>query len=156
VGIDAKPNAATDWEGWHAKLKLAPRTVLVGYVRRLVWSKGLDLLADAAKRVIAQDNSIHFIVIGKPFFGESGYADGVEARIRKAGLTEHWHVMGYVPNAYRYTRDLDLIVVPSRREAFPRVILEAGLASKAVVAAAIGGIPEIIESGVSGILVPVN
>src|SRR5262249_35298630 len=53
VGIDAKPNAATDWEGWHAKLKLAPRTVLVGYVRRLVWSKGLDLLADAAKQVIA-------------------------------------------------------------------------------------------------------
>jgi len=156
VGIEAKPDAAKDWEGWHTKLKLAPRTVLVGYLGRIVWLKGLDLLARAAKQVVAKDDSIHFVVIGKPLFGESGYADRVEAQIRKAGLTEHWHVIGYVPDAYQYLGDLDLIVVPSRREPFGRVALEAGLASKAVVAAAVGGIPEIIEPSVSGILVPVD
>src|SRR4029077_18461639 len=80
----------------------------------------------------------------------------VAAQIRHAGLTEHWHTVGYVPDASRYLGDLDLLVLPSRRESFPRVLLEAGLASKAVIATAVGGVPEIIEQGITGRLVPLD
>ena len=156
VGIEAKPAVATGWEGWHAKLQLPPGTVLVGYVRRIGWFKGLDLLARAAKQVVEQNHSIHFVIIGAPFFGESDYAATVEAQISRMGLSEHWHAVGYIPDALQYFGDLDLLVLPSRRESFPRLLLEAGLASRAVVAAAVGGISEIIEPGVSGILVPVD
>lgn len=154
AGIDRAPSVASTWEGWRAKLGLDGDTVLVGYVRRIGWFKGLDILADAAKQIVAQNRAVHFVILGAPFFGEDDYAEQVERQVREGALIAHWHTVGYIPDAANYLDDLDVLVLPSRRESFPRLLLEAGLAGRAVVATAVGGVPEIIESGITGVLVP--
>lgn len=153
VGIEPPATQATG-VSWHTQLGLNVDTQLVGYVRRIGWSKGLDLLLEAAPDIIAQNPRTHFIIFGAPPFGETAYAEQIQAQVRRLELTAYWHTVGYVPNAMQCLGDLDCVVLPSRRESFPRVILEAGLASKAVVATNVGGVSEIVESGVTGVLVP--
>ncbi|MDP3902077.1 MAG: glycosyltransferase family 4 protein, partial [bacterium] len=57
-------------------------------------------------------------------------------------------------DASRYLKNFDIFALPSIKEGLPYVILEAGLAGLPVVASNIGGIPEIIEDGKSGLLTP--
>jgi glycosyltransferase involved in cell wall biosynthesis len=154
MGVDPDLLASSNRANWRARLNLAADTRLVGYVRRIDWSKGLDLLAEAAHQVIVQDSHAHFVIIGEVMFGDRSYAEQIRARVRDLGLDGHWHAVGYVADAAKDLSEFDCVVLPSRREPFGLIALEAGLASRAVVAFAVGGVPEIIESGVNGILVP--
>lgn len=154
MGVDPNLLSSNNRPNWRARLNLAADTCLVGYVRRIDWSKGLDLLVETARQVVVQDSRAHFVIIGEIMFGDRSYAEQIRARVRDLGLDEHWHAVGYVADAAKYLSEFDCVVLPSRREPFGLIALEAGLASRAVVAFAVGGIPEIIESGVNGILVP--
>src|SRR5262249_49175743 len=60
---------------------------------------------------------------------------------------------GEVPGAARLLKAFDLLLHPSRHEALPRAVIEALFASVPVVATAVGGVPEIVETGRSGLLV---
>ena len=64
------------------------------------------------------------------------------------------NIISGVPNASRYLKNFDIFVLPSLKEGLPYVILEAGLAGLPVIASNVGGIPEIIENGKDGLLVP--
>ena len=64
------------------------------------------------------------------------------------------NIISGVPNASIYLKNFDIFVLPSLKEGLPYVILEAGLAELPVIASNIGGIPEIIENGKEGLLVP--
>ena len=65
-----------------------------------------------------------------------------------------FNIISNVPNAAKYLKNFDIFVLPSLKEGLPYVILEAGLAGLPVIASNIGGIPEIIENGKEGLLVP--
>lgn len=142
-----------DWLGWRAQLNLTKDSILVGYVGRIGWVKGLDILVRAAKQAIVVNPRIHFVVIGGPLFGEHAYAESITQQVKSSGLGQNWHPMGYYADASQRLHDLDCLVLPSRRESLPRVLLEAGMAGVPVVASRVGGIPEVIESGVNGVLV---
>lgn len=154
TGIEPSPLSARDGGGWRERLNLAPDARLLAYVRRIDWSKGLDVLAQAATEIVTRDPNTHFLILGAPQFGDAAYAAAVQSQIRASGLERNWHRVGYVKDAAQSLADVDCLVLPSRRESFPRVLLEAGLESKPVVAADVGGVSEIIESGVTGLLVP--
>lgn len=154
MGVDPDLPSSSEGPSWRARLNLAADTRLVGYVRRIDWSKGLDLLVEAARQVVVQDAQAHFVIIGEVMFGDHAYAEEIRARVRDLRLGGHWHAVGYVADAAKYLSEFDCVVLPSRREPFGLVALEAGLAKRAVVAFAVGGIPEIIKSGLNGILVP--
>lgn len=135
-----------------AREKLSPadkETVWVGTIAELHTNKGLDILITAFKKVLSSIPGINLMIIGE---GEE--RENLARLIAKNQLTNNVNLLGRRENASQYLPAFDIFILPSRTEALPYALLEAGGAGLPVVAAKVGGIPEIIENEVSGILVP--
>lgn len=121
-----------------------PRIAMVG---RLVEGKGFDVLLDAVQRL--EDRSFSVVVVG-----DGPLADSIEVDVGERNLTDIVHLLGYRDDVPSILAASDALVLPSYREGTPRVISEAMAAGLPVVATNIAGIPEQVEDGVSGYLVP--
>jgi glycosyltransferase involved in cell wall biosynthesis len=86
--------------------------------------------------------------------GEGEERAKLEALIKERGLGERVRLLGFVPDAASYLPAFDLFLMISRSEALGYALLEAGAAGLPVVATRVGGMPEIVAHGESGILVP--
>jgi glycosyltransferase involved in cell wall biosynthesis len=88
--------------------------------------------------------------------GDGPLRDELESLARSVGVAERVEFLGHQPREaiHRLMAECDVFVLPSRSEPFGIVVTEALASGKPVVASAVGGITEIIEDGVSGILVP--
>ncbi len=135
------------------RLGLSNEARLVGFVGRIARVKALEVLAQSAARVVQEDPRVHFVLFGAPLFSGEGYQREVSGLVEALKLESHWHWLGYDDQAVDRIPEFDFVVLPSRREALPLVLLEAGLASKAVVASRVGGIPEVIIDGETGLIV---
>jgi glycosyltransferase involved in cell wall biosynthesis len=120
-----------------------PRVVMVG---RLVDGKGLDVLLEAAEDV-RSEASICIV-------GDGPLSDTLEAEISDADLSDRVFLTGYRDDVPRVLAASDVLALPSFREGTPRVISEAMASGLPVVATDIAGIPEQVEDGESGYLVP--
>jgi glycosyltransferase involved in cell wall biosynthesis len=78
----------------------------------------------------------------------------LEQEILDSNLKEYFRLPGFVLNAQRYFDVFDIFVLPSVREGFPLVLLEAGAAGVPTVAFDVGGNSEIIRDGYTGFIVP--
>ncbi|OGN27848.1 MAG: hypothetical protein A2941_00670 [Candidatus Yanofskybacteria bacterium RIFCSPLOWO2_01_FULL_49_17] len=120
---------------------------IVGTIANLYPAKGLEDLVRAA--ALDEDDSAVYMIIG----------DGMERKkleqlIIDSGLTEKVYILGRFENAARYLPGFDIFVLSSHKEGFPWAVLEAMSAKLPVVATKVGAIPEIIEDGVNGFIVP--
>jgi glycosyltransferase involved in cell wall biosynthesis len=88
--------------------------------------------------------------------GEGEERQMLEDRIAKHGLADRVYLLGFVANGSQYLNAFDIFLHTSQSEALAYAVLEAGCARLPVVATKVGGIPEIIENGVSGLLVPAH
>lgn len=126
-------------------LNISDKGVVLGTIAELHRNKGVDILARAAKNISAP-----VYIIG----------DGDERNhIKKLLVQEdikNVTLLGAIPNAKKYLEAFDMFILPSRTESLGYVLLEAGRARLAVVATHVGGVPEIIEHGKTGLLVPPN
>lgn len=119
-------------------------------VARLHPQKGLDDLVTAARRVADRRSDVKFVIAG------SGPSRGnLESRIRSEGLQWNVVLLGERADVPQLLARADLFVLPSRFEGLPSVIIEAMASGRAVVATAVAGVPELVEEGVTGWLVPV-
>lgn len=116
---------------------------VVGAIAHLYPTKGLNHLVDAARDIDAK-----FVIIG-----EGPERANLESRIKNYGLGNKFELLGERINAHQYLPQFDIFVLPSVKEGFPYVILEAMAAAQPIVATAVGGIPEILNHE-TGILVP--
>jgi len=113
----------------------------VGYLGRFETQKGLPSLISTAKLL----PKINF------YFG--GYGPW-EAFLNKHSIVENnVFVVGKIKDSFSFLSKIDILVVPSIREPFGNVIVEAGLCHKAVIASYVDGIPEIINSEKVGFLI---
>lgn len=104
-------------------------------------AKGVEVLLDAVERV----PNVYFLIVG----------DGPKrAEWQALASTERVRWAGYRNDVETILAGCDLFVHPSLDDAFPTVLLEAMAAGLPVVASRVGGIPEIVEDGLTGILVP--
>ncbi|MEO8025562.1 MAG: glycosyltransferase family 4 protein [Bryobacteraceae bacterium] len=121
----------------------------IGVIGRIAPEKG-QLEFVRAARLLPE---CRFVIYGARLFSDPSYEERVRAEA--AGLPVEF--AGWRDDMRAVVASLDLIVVPSSGlEATTRVILEAFSAGKLVLAAAAGGIPEIVEDGVTGFLTPSN
>jgi len=124
------------------------RILVVGRIER---AKGQDLLVEALPQIRRAVPDAHLLVVG----GDGGFTEKLEHRVDALGLREAITFAGprarpELPPVYR---SASVCVVPSRFEAFPYTALEAMACGKAVLAARVGGLAEVIDAGRDGILV---
>lgn len=124
---------------------IAENDFLIGTIAELHTNKGIDILILA----FAHERKGHLIVIGE---GEERVA--LQTLIKKLNLETRVHLLGFIPDAATLLKAFDMFVLSSRKEGLPYVLLEAGEAEVAAIAPMVGGIPEIIDDQLSGVLVP--
>jgi len=136
-----------------ARLGLPREAVVLGVVGRLERDKGDEDAIEAFARLRAAGHATHLMFVGGPG-EEAEYADELLRGTDEGGLSEAVRFAGPRPEAAALFPAFDLLLHPSRHEALPRVLIEALRAGVPVVASAAGGSAEVIEDGVSGLLVP--
>ncbi len=132
----------------HLVPEFPPHTTWIGTIAELHPIKQLNVLVTAFASIASRFPDAVLVLMGE---GEERAR--LESLIDEFTLGARVHLCGHVPEASRYLKALDVFVLPSRSEALGFVVLEAGQAALPVIASNVGGIPEVIESEVNGILV---
>lgn len=128
---------------------MEPGSPIVGVVGRLESEKGHPTLIDAWPLVLAEVPTAYLLVVG-----EGSRLESLQAQARDLGVDRRIVFTGRRDDVPAVTAALDVAVLPSYREAQGLTILEAMALSRPVVASNVGGIPEMVEDGVTGLLVP--
>ncbi len=128
---------------------MEPGAQIVGVVARLEPEKGHPTLLEAWPRVLREVPNAHLLVIG-----EGSQLEALEHQARELRIAHRVTFTGRRDDVPAVTAALDCAVLPSYREAQGLTILEAMALSRPVVATRVGGIPEMIDDGVTGVLVP--
>jgi glycosyltransferase involved in cell wall biosynthesis len=116
---------------------------------RLSPEKGFGVLVEAVPAVLEKHPSAGIVL-----FGEGNERAKLEARVRELGITSRFRMPGHTEDLDRYLPWADVVALPSFTEGLPNVALEASAAGVPVVATAVGGTPEVVADGETGILVP--
>ncbi len=126
----------------------APDATDVVYVGEFRHIKGADLLIDAVARLHADGKPVTLTLAGD---GEE--MEPLKAQISKLGLTQAVRFIGHVKARYGFSKGR-LLVVPSRGDSMPYVVIEAAAAGIPMIAANVGGIPEIFASHTDALFAP--
>ena len=130
-----------------------PDTLLAGVVGRLEPRKGQEVFLEAAANLAARTEKLRFAVVGA---AEGEYDRFLKDKCAALGLEGSMTFSGHRKDSRAVFTALDILVVPSFEEAFGLVAVEGMLAGLPVVAASSGALPEFIEHGRTGLLVPVR
>ena len=126
---------------------------IVGMVGRINWWKGQGVLLDCAARLLPADANLRFLMVGGTFDGDNRVRDALLAAVAQQGLGGRVVLQDFREDVGNVLADIDIFVLPSTEpDPFPTVVLEAMAAGKPVVAFGHGGVCEMVEDGVSGIL----
>ena len=120
---------------------------LAAYVGRLSSEKGPDLFLDTLIPVCQRQPRVHAVMLG-----EGPERDTLQQRINAAGLGERITLPGFQRDMRGWMKRLDALVISSRTEGTPMILLEAMQDGVPVVAFGVGGIPDVIEHGHNGLL----
>ncbi len=141
-------NHATEQFSMKHELGISLDKIVVGVPARLHPMKGHCYLFEAIKRIKVDKGNIVFLLIG-----DGEMLASLESSVIQLGLTDMIKFLGYRSDVPKILSNLDFVVLPTVFEALPFALIEAQVSGKAVIASNVGGIPEIIEDGVTGILV---
>ena len=136
-----------------AELGVGPDTVVCGVVGRLVWEKGYREVFAAARRLRTTAPDVVVVVVGPD---DPQKADGVDAAAIAAAEADGVRFLGMRDDVERLYAGMDLYVLASYREGFPRSAMEAAASALPVVATDIRGCRQVVETGRTGLLVPVR
>jgi glycosyltransferase involved in cell wall biosynthesis len=133
-----------------SELGLSDGQIAVGLVARLVEEKGVPELIQAAERL--DHRYVVFIVGPKDHEKADAVSEGLLARAEASGV----RFLGMRKDVERIYRGLDIFVLPSHREGFPRAAMEAAASGLPVIATDIRGCRQVVEDGMNGLLFPVK
>lgn len=130
LGDDSHATAETD-------------ALVAGVAANLEYWKGIDVLLEAATRMQAP--------VRLEIYGVGALGDELERQARELGVDAHFH--GFVTDIRERLAKVDVLIQPSRADNLPLAILEAMACSVPVVGARVGGIPELVVDGETGLVV---
>jgi glycosyltransferase involved in cell wall biosynthesis len=128
-------------------LRIPEGSVVVGTVGRLTEVKRQDLLLRAFAQLRAGVPSAHLLLVGDgPLLGD------LQKLAADLNINECVHFAGYQAQPERFYQAMDVFALTSRSEGIPQAVLEASAAGLPVIASRVGGVPEVIEDGYTGLL----
>ena len=132
------------------RLEFNIKNNIIVFIGSLEERKGIKYLLKAFPAIKTSVPDVTLLIVGKPLPGQKGYLKMLK------GLAKDPNIIftGSRPDVYDILSASDVLVAPSLSEAFGRIMIEAMACGKPVVASNVGGIPEIVEDGKTGILVP--
>lgn len=148
-GIDIEHVAAAPPVNVHEAFWLPHHAPVVGNVAALVPHKGQRHLVEAAHLVVREVPDARFIILG-----EGELREPLERQVREYKLEKHVLLPGFRTDVLGCIKGFDLFAMSSVTEGLGTSLLDAMACSRAIVATRTGGIPEIVEDGVNGVLVP--
>jgi glycosyltransferase involved in cell wall biosynthesis len=135
------------------KLGLAAEHVLVVAVGMITPRKGLLELVEAFAEVHAAAPHAHLAIVGAPLFNRDDlYRDEILTSIHSLGLDACVHLTGASGDVGDVLRSADLLVLNATAEPFGLVLIEAMSSGTPVLATQVGGVPEVVIDGVTGVL----
>lgn len=150
-GIDLEAVAGHRCERSAARAELGLRddAVVIGTVANLRMQKNYPLLLEVAARILGEHPQVQFVAVGQgPLEAE---LRGLHARL---GLGERFRFLGFRDDVLRTMSAFDVFCLASDFEGLPVALMEARALGLPVVATAVGGVTDAVESGVDGLLVP--
>ncbi|HEV8211264.1 MAG TPA: glycosyltransferase [Vicinamibacterales bacterium] len=148
-GIDVEHVVAAPAVNVHEAFWLPHGSPVVGNVAALVPHKGQRYLIDAAHLVVQQVPDARFIILG-----EGELREHLEKQVREHHLEKHVLLPGFRTDVLGCLKGFDLFAMSSITEGLGTSLLDAMACARPIVATRAGGIPEIVEDGVNGLLVP--
>jgi L-malate glycosyltransferase len=148
-GIDVEHVVAVPPVNVHEAFFLPHGAPVVGNVAALVPHKGQRYLIDAAHLVVQQVPDARFVILG-----EGELREHLEKQVHEHHLEKHVRLPGFRTDVLGCIKRFDLFVMSSVSEGLGTSLLDAMAASRPIVATTAGGIPEIVEDGFNGLLVP--
>jgi glycosyltransferase involved in cell wall biosynthesis len=136
---------------WKQALNIPLDKKIVGIASRLEPVKGVRDFISAACAACRKTNDVEFLVIGD---GEQ--RQELEEMVKAAGVGERVRFLGWREDVLELISVCDILVQPSLNEAVGRSLLEAQILGVPVIATKVGGIPEVVLNGVTGVLMHPN
>jgi len=131
------------------ELRLRDKSLLLTTMGRLAEQKGHVYLITALEKLVDEFPFVTLLLAG-----EGPLRKALESEVIKKGLTEHIIFTGFRQDFRNILSVTDIFVFPSLDEGFPFMIIESMAAGNPVIATRVGGVPEAVIDGVTGILVP--
>jgi glycosyltransferase involved in cell wall biosynthesis len=142
-------------EAVRAEFGLPADAAVFGVVGGIQEWKGQAVVVEAFAHLRASSPEARCLVVGAPHRAGRPYAERLRARVRELALADSLSFTGFREDVADVVNALDVLVHSSvRPEPFGRVIIEAMLLGKPVIAAAAGGVLELVDEGRTGFLVP--
>lgn len=127
------------------------RALFCGYLRP---EKGLDTLIAAYQRLVREVPDAELVIIGDQDLSEGGAVAELRRQLSGGHNVHLKGLLPFGPKLFREFADADVLLLPSRSEGTPRVLVEARAFGCPVVATRVGGIPTSVADGEDGLLVP--
>ena len=151
-GIDCSGSQpAVDSQAIRQMIGAPNGAVLLGTIANLFPRKGYEVMLRALPAIIRAVPTVQYVIVGSD---ENHYADRLRQLAQELKIAEQVHMVGFQDAVQPFLAALDLYVHPALMEGFGIAVVEAMAMGKAVVATTTGGLPEVVEQGETGLLVP--
>jgi len=132
-----------------ASLGLDAGKPVVGFIGRLCNEKDPVLFAGIAAEILGKKKGAQFLIIG-----DGELRNETESELKMLGIKEDVKMLGYRMDVPEILCAVDVVVLTSKWEGLPNVLMEAGAAAKPAVSFDVGGVREVIVDGETGFMMP--
>jgi glycosyltransferase involved in cell wall biosynthesis len=152
-GVDTNYFVPAQSDFLFKRFHIEPDTKLIGYIGLITKRKGLEYLIRSLYGIKKKNRKVKLIIIGWHTPNDHDYFAGIKTLIKELSLEDDIHFTGVLSDIREALNSLEIVVLPSLEERCSRTLLESMSCAKAIVATRVGGTPEIIRDGITGILV---
>ncbi|UCD80716.1 MAG: glycosyltransferase family 4 protein, partial [Desulfobacterales bacterium] len=155
VNLDTFHPSPKRRKDFRRKYKIFDDEIIIGICSRIAPEKGHDTFVKAASLVAPENRKMRFIIAGDSVFDRNqDFKYKTMLLAKELGVDSRIVWTGFVEKTEELYSALDILVVASKAEPFGRVAIEAGACGIPVIGTACGGIPEIVQHDLTGILIP--
>ncbi len=132
------------------KYNISKEKMIIGNIANHIRAKHLDTWVDVADTIINKEKRKEFFFVQIGTFTDR--TEALKTRIKELGLDNYMIFLGYTPNASNFLPQFDISLLTSQSEGIPQVIYESFYHKTPVISTSVGGIPEIIDHNINGLL----